>query len=230
MKKILFLLLVSSLLFISCESNKIENEEYDYSDDDYETSVKAPEITDNFIGDFNAFRIDDMMFLQKSKGTVVPKEINGVYLVPRTNAVEFHFRDNINNVVIILEKAERDKILSVCELFLKQYEEKTLPHNKINSKTAYMNSKCSVWFGLLSAVTGSEKNDYYLNCEFIDKRPYLLLHFVPTSCEASGQYSTYTPKISLYLSPTQVREFMEQMDQEHLNSLVKGLKDKAYIY
>lgn len=230
MKKTIFIFLIALFVFTSCSSNKIDDSSYDYSDDDYETTVKAPEITDNFLGDFNAFRIDSMMFLQKSKSSVVPKEINEVYLVPRTNSIELHFRDSINSICIILDKTERDKILKVCELFLQQYDEKTLPHQKINSKTAYMNSKCSVWFGLLSASSGSEKNDYYLNCEFIEKRPYLLFHFMPTSCEATNEYNTFTPKISLYLSPTQIREFMAQMDQNHLNSLVKDLQNKAYTY
>lgn len=227
MKKILFIFLTTLVFFISCKSTQIENEIYDYSDEDYDTQILRPEVTDDFIGDFNIVKMDSLMFLQKSKDTVKPKEIDTVYLVPRTNSVELHFRDNINNICIILNKTERNKILSTCELFLQQYEEKTLPHQKVSSSTAYVKSKCSVWFGLLTPATGCENNDYYLNCEFIDKRPYLLLHFQPSRCENTN---TFTPKISLYLSPTQIREFMDIMNQENLNKLVEQQKDKAYTY
>lgn len=228
MKKIKYAFLLVPFIFCACASNKVED--YDYTEDKYgdEAIIEQPEITDTFIGDFNIVKLDDMMFLQKSNGNVKPKEINTIYLVPRTNNVEFHFRDNINNLCIILDKAERDKIFAACETFLQQYEERTVPHQKVNAKTAYVNSQCSVWFGLLTPSTGCEKNDYYVNCEFINKQPYLLLHFVPSRCK--DVEDTFTPKISLYMSPSQIREFMTLLDQERLNSLVSGLKDKAYTY
>ena len=39
-----------------------------------------------------------------------------------------------------------------------------------------------------------------------------------------------TPKFDLYFSPTQLRDFMELLDQEYLNSQVQELRDKAYTY
>lgn len=234
MKKIFTIgLSLLSLILFSCKSNKVEDYNYEndnYENDNYgaETVIEHPEITDDFIGDFGIIELDDMMFLEKSKGTVKPKEMKSIYLVPRTNSVEFHFRDNINYVCFILNKAERDKIFEACETFLKQYEERTVPHHKVNSKTAYVNSKCSVWFGLLTPTTGCEENDYYVNCEFINKQPYLLLHFLPSRCK--DVKDTFTPKISLYMSPSQIREFMALLNQDVLNEKVKGLKEKAYTY
>lgn len=230
MKKIIITAMVlCSILLFSCASTGSQEEEtYDY-DDDYSTEVIQPqtEVSDSFIGDFDAFQIDKLMFLQRSNNTVKPKEINTVYLVPRTNTVEFHFRDNINTIVVILDKAERDKILETCEYFLKQYDEKTLPHQKINEKTAYFTSTCEMYFGVLSAATKCSKTAYYMNCEFIDKRPYLLLKFQPTRCDEAD---AYTPKISLYMSPSQIREFMNVMNQENLNNQVMSLNEKAYVY
>lgn len=230
MKKLLITLSAVCILFSSCASNDVENydDEYDYNEN--EVILNQPEMTQNFIGDFNTFRIDDLMFLQKSNNTVKAKEINGVYLVPRTNSIELHFRDGMNSVVIILDKESREKVLESCQTFLTQYDEKTLPHHKVNSKTAYFNSKCSVWFGLITPSYGCHKNDFYANVEFIDKRPYLLLHFLPTRCDDEVNSSTFTPKISLYMSPSQIREFMELMNQENLNKLVENLKTKAYNY
>ena len=89
-----------------------------------------------------------------------------------------------------------------------------------------MNSKCSLWFGVSGPTMGSEKNDYYINCEFIDKTPYLLIHF------SSSRTTTneFTPKVSIYMSPTQIRTFLEEIKQENLEALVKTLEEKAYTY
>lgn len=229
MKKTI-LIFLSIFLIFSCASNKNESYNEDFYDDDYgETPIiEQPEVTESFLGDFNIIELDDLMFLQKSKGAVKPKEIKTIYLVPRTNSVEFHFRDNINYVCLILNKAERDKIFTACETFLEQYESRTVPHQKVNSKTAYVSSKCSLWFGVLTPSTGCESNDYYVNCEFINKQPYLLIQFLASRCEEPKD--TFTPNVSLYMSPSQIREFMEVLKQENLEEKVKGLKEKAYSY
>lgn len=230
MKKLIFTLLIIPALFISCASDDVEDydSEYDYTND--EIILSQPEMNEDFIGDFDVFRIDDLMFLQKSKKTVKAKEVNGVYLVPRTNSVELHFRDGINSVVIILNKDNRNKILEACQTFLTQYDEKTLPHHKVNSKTAYFKSRCSFWFGVITPTNGCHKNDFYANVEFIDKRPYLLLHFLPSRCDDEVSSNIFTPKTSLYMSPSQIKDFMSLMDQENLNKKVEGLKQKAYTY
>lgn len=231
MKKIGIILIITSMIFLSCASNKSQNIEEDYSEELNYTTKKSknlqPEISDNFLGDFEPVEMSPIMVLVKSKGSVKPKEIKNVYLIPRTNNVELRFRDIVNDVCIILNKAERDKIVLACETFLLQYEEKTVPHQKINEKTAYVSSKCSVWFGIVSSGNGCTKNDYYVNCEFIDKKPYLLLKFLPTRCDNT---SGFTPKIELYMSPTQIRTFLEEIKQENLEALVKTLEEKAYTY
>lgn len=229
MKKHILFLSISFLLF-SCASNNVETTSSDYYDDYYGDAavIEQPEVTESFLGDFNIIELDDLMFLQKSKGAVKPKEIKTIYLVPRTNSVEFHFRDNINYICFILNKTERDKIFTACETFLEQYESRTVPHQKVNSNTAYVNSKCSFWFGALTPSTGCESNDYYVNCEFINKQPYLLIQFLASRCEEPKE--TFTPNVSLYMSPSQIREFMEVLKQENLEEKVKELKEKAYTY
>ena len=228
-KGFLYSVFIFSVLIMSCTSNKIENtdaeinDNYDYSE---VKVIEAPEKSSDFIGDFGPIQMENLMVLQKSKGSVKPKEIKSVYLIPRTNSIELQFRDGLNIICIILDKTERDKIAAACNIFLTQYEERTLPHHKINSKTAYMNSKCSLWFGVSGPTMGSEKNDYYVNCEFIDKTPYLLIHFSPSRTTTNE----FTPKVSIYMSPTQIRTFLEQIKQENLEALVKTLEEKAYTY
>ena len=231
MKKIFNItFLITLFLLISCATKTNENFEDNYSDDDYgieNNVIEAPQSNDNFIGDFDPIKMQDFIFLQKSKKTVKPKEIKSVYLVPRTNTIELTFRDSVNEITFALNKYEREKLIKAGEAFLEQYDSRTVPHQKINSKTAYYSSKTPLWFGVLNSATSCTKNDYYTNCEFIDKKPYFLIKFVPSRTD-NGQ--TFTPKLSLYMSPTQLREFVEVIKQENLNILVEEFKTKAYTY
>ena len=65
-------------------------------------------------------------------------------------------------------------------------------------------------------------------CEFINKKPYLLLRFAPT--ESTSDPGQFTPKVSLYMSPSQIRDFLEIMDQQNLETAIKESKAKAYTY
>ena len=109
---------------MSCTSNKIENtdaeinDSYDYSE---VKVIEAPEKSSDFIGDFGPIQMENLMVLQKSKGSVKPKEIKSVYLIPRTNSIELQFRDGLNIICIILDKTERDKM---CKYDLKVIEDR----------------------------------------------------------------------------------------------------------
>ena len=237
MKKTILPLLILSAIFVSCASTKTADTAYSYDDDDYyeddledidySSIIDIPVSTDDYMGDFDPIQLEPVMILKKSGKKLSPKELRNFYLVPRSNSVELTFRDTANEVCIIFSKAERDKILDTCQTFLNQYDEKTLPHHKINSKTAYFNSKCGLWYGVLNSSTSCSANDYYLNCEFIDKRPYLLFHFTPTRCD---KVDAYTPKVNFYMSPSQIRDFMEIIKQENLEALLTEKRERAYTY
>lgn len=230
-KKHSYLFISFVFLLISCESKKnIEVEDYDYQYDDYtyiNSIIPEKVMTDTFLGDFDPIKMEDLIFLQKSKKTMKPKQILSTILVPRTNCIQMQFRDTANLIIISLDKKERDMIIAACNTFISQYEERSIPHHKINSKTAYFSSRTYLSYGIISASTVCSQTNYYINCEFIDKKPYLLIKFVPTRSD-NGNF--FTPKIELYLSPAQVRNFIEYINQETLNSYVKTLNDKAYTY
>ena len=223
-----------SFITVSCASAKKSETVYSYDDEsDYEdeydevTAIEIPVTTDEYLGDFDPVRLEPLMILKKSGKTLSPKELSNFYLVPRTNCIELTYRDNVNEISIIWSKAERDKIIEACKTFLTQYEEKTVPHHKVNPRTAYFNSKCGLWYGVLNADNACSANDYYLNCEFIDKRPYLLFKFSPSKCDKLDQY---TPKVVFYMSPSQIRDFLEIIDQDNLESQLTAKREKAYTY
>ena len=235
MKNTLFTLFSIILLFtfISCASK--ESTEYDYTydytldEEAYITEGDKQEVGENFLANIDPVYLPSLFFLKKSGKNMVPREVHKVAIVPRTNAVEWHFRDGGNEIAIILRKAERDKIFDACNQFLEKYESKTLEHTKVSRKNAYFVSKCSVWFGLISPATGCEANTYYVAHEFVNKRPYLLIRFLPTH-NTDEEHDAYTPKISLYMSPSQIRDFLEQMSQEELEAAIQANKQKAYTY
>ena len=222
-----------SLTISACASSKKNQNDYIYDDEVYEedyennSAIAAPVATDDFLDDFDPVTLQSIMVLNKAGKKLKVKEISKIYLVPRSNSVEITFRDLANEISIIWNKTERNKIIEACNLFLTQYEERSVPHQKVNPRTAYFNSKCSLWYGVLNADNGCSKNDYYLNCEFIDKKPYLLFKFSPTRCDKLDQF---TPKVSFYMSPSQIREFLEIIDQENLEAQLQTKRARAYTY
>ena len=238
MKKLTKTLLCAActLSFLSCASKSQDTYDYSY-DDSYDYTLDESEITfeeetesnENFLADIAPVDLEPLYFLRKSKKTMKPLEVRKVALVPRTNAVEFHFRETANDIAVIWRKAERDKILEACQNFLDKYESRTLEHFKVSSKTAYFKSKCSLWYGLMSPSIGCEAAEYFVSHEFIDKRPYLLIRFLPTRT-TSDNGKNFTPKVSLYMSPSQIRDFMEIMNQDNLEQTIELNKKKAYTY
>jgi len=222
---------------ISCASKTSDSydysydESYDYTLDESEIIISEDEYesNENFLADIAPVDLAPIYFLHKSGKNLKPREIRTIALVPRTNAVEFHFRESANEIAVIWRKAEREKILSACQTFLDNYENKTLEHKKVNSKTAYFKSNCSLWYGLMSPNVGCEATEYFVSHEFINKRPYLIIRFLPTRT-TSDNGKNFTPKVSLYMSPSQIRDFMESMNQDNLEKTIQVNKTKAYTY
>ena len=231
---------------VSCAStkktSKAANYEQDYEDGLYldpaeegvvsdetyeEAATNAPEMTDTFLGDFSPILLKETICLFKNGKNMKPKELSKTYLVPRNNNVEFHYRDLVNEVCIILNKAERDKLLSAANQFLEEYESKTISRGKVNRKSAYYVSKTPVYFGITGYSNGTDTCDYYTNSEIFNKHAYFLINFTPTRASTG---SGFTPKERLYFSPTQLRDFIEILQQDYLNEQVSGLRKKAYTY
>ena len=242
-KKSIFLSLLFTL-FASCASSKKandyiynENEEDLYIDSEVENEeevqedvpVTAPEITEDFIGDFNPILIKSTIVLLKSGKNMKPKELSKTYLIPTTNKIEIHFRDNVNQVCIILDYNERAKIKAAADKFFEQYETKTLSREKVSKKTAYNASETPLYFGVAGYGNGTEKCAYYTNSEVFNKHAYFLINFTSTRVDPE-KGSGFTPTVRLYFSPNQLKDFLEILDQEYLNSQVQELREKAYNY
>ena len=247
MKKIfsISLAIVLTAFLISCKSSKQEaqyvyNEELDEyvlvtedgevieSASDEDVSLLIPEPTEDFIGDFDPIQLQSLMALTKSVGKLKPKELRKNYLVPRSNSVEFYYRDVVNEICFILDYEQRQKLIEAGKQFLQDHEDHAFKKHKITKKTAYYNSKCSFWFGVTSVVNGTDKNDYFVNYDIIDKHAYMLITFLPS--RVKNDHQLLTPKTTLYFSPSQVQELIEFLDQENLEKELATLIKRAYTY
>ena len=235
-KQTLVLAAISACFFMSCASKEAEDDEIYYEGDEgFLTEIEAPEMNENFLADFDEVLLENSMVLVKNMGKLKPREIKHVYLYPRKNTIEMKFHYGVNMVAIILNQKERTKIIENAERFFAEYEAKELHKHKVKAKTAYCNSTMPFYWGVTSTNNGTVKNKYYLNYEIIDKRAYFVIHFTPTRCDqgygnGESDVDVYTPKMTLYLSPSQLHDFVDLLDQENLLSVVKGLKKKAYTY
>ena len=238
MKKSVFIAAVlSAAIFTSCASKEAEDDEIYYEGDEgFSTEIEAPQMTENFLGDFDAIKLEETMVLVKNLGKLKVKQLKSTYLVPRKNTVEFTFHYGANIIGLIMNQKERTAIIDTANRFFEEYENKELRKHKVNKRTAYYNSTMPLYWGIASTNYGSRKNKFYLNYEIIEKRAYFVIHFIPTRNDSdknggsTDTITTMTPKVTLYLSPSQLHEFVDLLEQENLENLVKNYNKKAYTY
>ena len=227
-----FICAACMLFLFSCASKqtayKYDDEDVDiYNLSENEKLVEAPVISDDFLGDLDPLLVKNTMVLTKSSKGMKPLELSKTYLFPRYNTLDFTFRYGVNNINFTLNKNERSKLAATMEQFLAEYEAKVLPRHKVKSKNAYYNSTCPLRFGVASLNYVADDCKYWTNCQIIDKHAYFLIHFSRTETRNSKEY---TPQVNLYLSPSQIRDFLEILDQDYLTSQVQVLREKAYTY
>lgn len=248
MKKFIFLssAILIAAAFISCKSTKQEkqyvyNEELDEyvlvtvnSDDDIvydsddDIALIVPEATEDFLGDFDPIQLQSLMALTKFSGKLKPKELRKNYLIPRSNSVEFYYRDLVNEICFILDYKERQNLIEAGTKFLEEHEAHSFTKHKVNKKTAYYNSQCSLWFGVTNVASGTEYNDYYVNYDIIDKHAYMVLVFIASRTKDDPEI--FTPNAKLYFSPSQVKELIEFLEQDNLQAELVNLMKRAYTY
>ncbi|HQL06046.1 MAG TPA: hypothetical protein PLU33_13010 [Treponemataceae bacterium] len=187
----------------------------------------APKVKgDNFLGDFNPIQLDNLMALHNAINGIKPVEIR-TYLVPRTNTVELYFRIFANEIALVLDKKTRDMIRSSIQDYLNLYEKNSLTVQKPSKKNAFVKGSMSIGWGVLSPVRYTTA-PFWTNYEYLEEKPYFLLYLNPTP--DSNDASAYSPVVKLYLSPAQVREFLDVTDQSRLESIVDEYNTRAYTF
>ncbi|HOS29713.1 MAG TPA: hypothetical protein PLR39_02825 [Treponemataceae bacterium] len=181
---------------------------------------------DNFLGDFNPIQIDNLMALNNAVSGIKPVEIR-TYLVPRTNTVELYFRIFANEIALVIDKKARDQIRTSAQEYLALYEANSLKIQEPSKKNAWLKGTMSIGWGVLSPVRFTTA-PFWTNYEYLEEKPYFLLYLNPTP--DLNDAAAYSPVVELYLSPAQVREFLDVTDQERLESIVEEYNKRAYTF
>ena len=182
-----------------------------------------------FLGEFDPQRLPETMVLYNSFGKLKPRNLEKTYLIPRTNMVEIHFRDNINDICIILPEASRHAIISAADQFYKDVEAESIRDEKPTDKNAYASMKCDFWWGVASPVYGAENTKMLANTKIVEGKAYFVLR-VPSAEGTDKQNRAFSPYTELYFTPAQLHDFCDIIEQEYLVDLVSTLQEKADRY
>ena len=182
------------------------------------------------LGDFDPQILPQVMSLFYSFKKLKPRNLQKIYLIPRTNKVEIHFRDNINSLCIILPEPSRRAIISAADQFEKDVEAGTIRDEKATDKNAYATMKCDFWWGVASPSTGAENTRMLANTKIVDGKAYFVLRIPSAEGRTESKKSAFSPYTELYFSPAQLRELCEILDQEYLEEVVQALQQKADAY
>lgn len=212
MKKFILLTIVIVLLFSCCATKQISPKERNES----------------FIADINAFDIDSFHLYASSSniGKIKITDFN-VSFAPRSNYLMVTGRVGVNAVRIAFSYEERKSLLEAKKAYIDAYEQNTIPDEKPTKKNKYSQGTVSVEWGVAGFAHDVETT-YITNAQYLEKdKPYFRILFNQTESEADKVYS---PKISIYISPSQWEKIIEACNQEHLVELTDKILEEANAF
>ncbi|MBR4005245.1 MAG: hypothetical protein IKI90_05300 [Treponema sp.] len=212
--KLALIIAVTVFLVAGCASGSVSKVE----EDEYPSSI----------ADIDAISLGEMSFYGKSMGKLKQHTFSKVFVEPRYNTVELHYRDGMNTQMVILNQGARVAIVDSVKTFVQQWDDHTLQNVKATAKNAYSQGKIDYSFGVVSAAHSVKNIAFYMNCIFVDGQPYLVMR-IP-SREVKGEKELYSPYTELYFSRTQAESLAEVLDQSYLEQLVHDKTDVNYSY
>ena len=192
------------------------------------STPKQKPVDPNFLGDYEPIALEDLMGLSNEMNKVRPLEIK-TFFVPRRNTVEFYFRLGVNSIALVLDEKTREEWLDSIEDYLEDYaDEEFLAQYKPTKRNAYENGAISISWGLLGPNHTAKSASYWTNYSYLENKPYFYIYIVPASDkDASDMYS---PKTSIYFSPSQLESVKDVLNQENLLKYIEELDTKAYEF
>lgn len=208
--KFLLPLFIIIILITSCASKKLP----------------APkERSDTFIANVNPFEIGTF-HVYAGSSNIGKLKISDIYLTfdPRTNCVMATGRIGVNAVRLGFSYEERKSLLAAKETYCAAVEALAIPKAKPTKKNAYSTGNVSIEWGTLGLAHYVMTN-YITNAEYLEEnKPYFRILLTQTKEENSEIYS---PKIFIYISPSQWESIVEACNQEHLVALTDEILAEA---
>lgn len=214
-RHVLFCLLIGMMIFVSFSCATIK------------TSEK--EVDPNFLGDFDAFYLGEVMCLSDTTfGNSKPLTIH-LYFAPRTSNIEARFSSGMNKVCLIWTPAEREKLVLSIEEYAKLIASgEKLEKRKATKKNAFQNGNVYIYWGV-GGYTRDTLATYFTNYEYLEEnKPYFKIKVNATPYPEEEHVSS--PNINLFFSPTQLENLIEVTDYDVIIEKIEALKTEAYSW
>ena len=208
--KFLLPLFIIIILTTSCVSKKLPS---------------PKERSDSFIANVNAFEIGTL-HLYTSTTAISQIKIQDYYLSfdPRTNCIMVTARIGVNAIRLGFSYEERKSLLAAKETYCSAYEASSIPNAKPTKKNAYSTGNVSIEWGALG-LSHYVMTTYITNAQYMgENKPYFRLLLNQTEDKISEVYS---PKITIFISPSQWEKIIEICNQERLIQMTDEILAEA---
>ncbi len=180
---------------------------------------------ETYIADLASFDVESFhLYASFGKGRPKIQEFT-FYFAPRTNYLFLTGRIGIDNIEAGFSYKERQDLLKAVQLYLDDYEAKTLPKDKPSKKNAYSTGQVGFRWGVTNL--GYETDTTYMtNVEYIlEGKPYFRILF-EQSKDSKGSNNS-SPRVNIYISPAQWEKILEACNQDHLVELTDAILFEA---
>ena len=186
------------------------------------------ERSDTYIADINAFQVGTF-HLYASANLGKPKITDFiVYFSPRTNNISVQGKVGVNSFQATFSYKERLSLAEAQAKYLAAFETNSIPDIKPKAKNAYSKGKSTVMWGALG-LTHEAYANYYTNAQYLEPdKPYFKITCESTRMEGEEQISS--PKVGIYISPTQWESIYEVCNQEHLLEMTDEILEEAQAF
>lgn len=217
MKKSLyiFFLICTILMIAGCATTSKQTSE---EDSQYPTTL----------GNFSPFKLGDAISLWKNGDDVSPCEME-LFCVPRTNKIEIYFCSSIDKVCLMMDAKDCATFDENLMKYMNDYNEGNFDKNhKPKKDNSYGVMETSVSWGVFGYGSYNADIKVRFNYEIIGGKPYFSMSMEQGL--AKGQTDIYSPKMTMYFSPSQLETIKEITDPEIIMAHIKELETEAYEF
>ena len=186
------------------------------------------ERSETFIADVNSFEIGTF-HLYAASSNVGKLKVTDLYFSfdPRTNCVLVTGRIGVNAIRLGFSYEERKELLKVKETYCFDYDAAAIPDTKPTKKNAYSTGNVSIEWGAMG-LSHYVMTSYITNAQYLDEnKPYFRI-----LCNQSEDERTqvYSPKLFIYISPSQWEKIIEVCNQERLIEMTDAILSEAEAF
>ncbi len=190
---------------------------------------KAPrERNETFIADVNAFDVE-VFHLYTTLNMGKPKISDfSVYFAPRTNYLFINGRVGADQIRVGFDYKERQSITAAVNKYLVDYENGTIPNAKPSKKNAYSKGDVLIEWGMVG-LSHEVDTTYITNAQYLEPdKPYFRIFF--NSATEEGEEYVNSPRVSIFISPSQWEKIVEACNQERLVEMTDAILEEANAF